>query len=503
MKRRFGLPFWRMLLTSLLIANLLGHSLAAAQASDPPNTEPPDQADQDTPAEPPPSQNVDTCWANIPTARFNDTATLSAESRAAIDCIYHYGITRGTSAATYSPSQSVTRLQMALFLARASKLLGLPLADQAKESFADLASASPESKLAVAQLNELGIARGYTAEEFGPANNIQRVHMAHFLARILRRTDVSLPNLATYTTRVSQLGDVSLLNRSARTDISLMLQLKIMDPVTPETFAPNADVTREDMALFLARTMQVVNVAPVSLELSLSSASLLVGGAATATVRALKPDGSPYPGLLIDLFADFGWRLDHLCNLDPEARVNGADAGTSEDCEIDIGDPRTNANGEVTVGLTHNIHNPEVVLNRIYAWTGRLGEQFHNTEVPIQVSKRFEWEPIPTQITTTEPINVAFGVGVSVVAQLVGPNSAGQRMVMMSRSGGVLRVIRVEYTNENGSVSFGLPGLAKPNRTSSRYDIVDEEIQIFWDRNSNSKHDGPAELSTSTTLYWG
>ena len=40
-----------------------------------------------------------------------------------IDCIAYYGITKGTSATTYSPLMSVSREHMALFLTRLAGLV--------------------------------------------------------------------------------------------------------------------------------------------------------------------------------------------------------------------------------------------------------------------------------------------------------------------------------------------------------------------------------------------
>ena len=45
-----------------------------------------------------------------------------------IDCIAYYGITKGTSATTYSPLMSVTREHMALFLTRLAGLVGIEVA---------------------------------------------------------------------------------------------------------------------------------------------------------------------------------------------------------------------------------------------------------------------------------------------------------------------------------------------------------------------------------------
>ena len=49
---------------------------------------------------------------------FTDTGDLSEKSQTAIAQLADLGITKGTSDTTYSPGASVTRGQMALFIAR-------------------------------------------------------------------------------------------------------------------------------------------------------------------------------------------------------------------------------------------------------------------------------------------------------------------------------------------------------------------------------------------------
>ncbi len=477
---------------ALLAVGLLASLAAAADDSD--------TADADPPAEVPTEQDVqeahglDACWENIDPAPFVDTADLSAESKAAIDCMYHYGITKGTSVTTYSPAAPVIRLHMALFLVRTSKVLGLPVPVGATESFEDLEGVSTEGRSAVAQLKEMGITTGYSPQIFGPANIVERVHMAHFLARVLRLTGMTLPVGGEET-----FEDVMPLSTEARADVSAMVELGIMDPVTADQFDPRGAVTREDMALFLARILEIAEIKPVSLELELSSDSLMVGGAATATVRALKPDGNPYPGLLIDLFADHGSRRGTACNLDIDARLNGGDAGTSQNCRIDIGDPRTDSNGEVTVGLAHN---SELAVNWIYAWAGTLGQEFNERQVRTEVKRKIDWQPSPTMVTTIIPIGIVYWQGVSIAAQLVGPNSAGQRMILVASFDDVVRVMRIETTKEDGSVAFSIPGRANPSDNIYEPISIDETILVYWDRNANNVHDGPAELSARTTIYW-
>ena len=475
------------------VAALLAVALLASSAA----ADDSESAEADPPAELEEAQEThgfDACWENIEPAPFVDTADLSAESKAAIDCMYHYGITKGTSATTYSSAAPVIRLHMALFLVRTSKVLGLPVPVGATESFEDLEGVSTEGRLAVAQLKEMGITTGYSPQIFGPANIVERVHMAHFLARVLRLTGMTLPVGGEET-----FEDVMPLSADARADVSAMVELGIMDPVTADQFDPRGAVTREDMALFLARILEIAEIKPVSLELELSSESLMVGGAATATVRAFKPDGNPYPGLLIDLFADFGWRRGTACNLDIDARLNGGDAGTSQNCRIDIGDPRTDSDGEVTVGLAHN---SESAVNWIYAWAGALGQEFNERQVRTEVKRKIDWQPSPTMVTTIIPIGIVYWQGVSIAAQLVGPNSAGQRMILVASHDDVVRVMRIETTDDDGSVAFNVPGRANPSNNIYEPISIDETILVYWDRNGNNVHDGPAELSARTTIYW-
>lgn len=481
---------------ALLAAAAVASSVAAADDTDPTETDP----STEEPAEKSELQDTQqtdvlgACWDIIESAPFVDTVDLSEESKTAIDCVYHYAITRGTSAATFSPTDPVIRSHMALFLVRVSRILGLAVPEEAAATFEDLGGVGAEGRLAIAQLKEMGITEGYSPQVFGPANPVARVHMAQFLVRLLRLTEVILPAPAE-----ALFEDAAGLSAAAQSDISLMVQLGIMDPVAPGRFDPRAVVTREDMALFLSRILELAEVAPVSLELSLSSDSLLVGGAAVATIRAGKPDGSPYPGLLVDVFADRGWRERGACNLDVDARLNGGDAGTSEDCRIDAGDPRTDSDGEVAVGLAHSTGS---AVDWIYAWAGALGQEFHETDVRTEAKQRIEWLASPTRVTIPKPFGAVFKQNLSIVVNLVGPNSAGRRMVMISSYDDLVRVTRIENTNEDGNVAFGLPGLIDPTPDVFRPFALEETVLVFWDRNGNNIHDGPAELSAMTTVYW-
>ena len=58
------------------------------------------------------------CPAATPSAGFTDIGGLDATTQTAINCLFAFGITTGTSATTYSPNDTITRWQMALFLIR-------------------------------------------------------------------------------------------------------------------------------------------------------------------------------------------------------------------------------------------------------------------------------------------------------------------------------------------------------------------------------------------------
>lgn len=148
------------------------------------------------------------------------------------------------------------------------------------------------------------------------------------------------------------------------------------------------------------------------------------------------------------------------------------------------------------------VHSPESAVNWIYAWAGTLGQEFNEREVHTEVKRKIDWRPAPTRVIYTESFGASFGQEVSIGARLVGPNSAGRRMVLVSSYDGLVRVMRVETTDDDGNVTFNLPGLIRPTPDVFRPLPSYETILVFWDRNGNNIHDGPAELSAQATIYW-
>ena len=125
----------------------------------------------------------DAC-GDAPSAGFTDVPSGHANA-SDIDCIAYFGVTKGTSATTYSPLMSVTREHMALFLIRLAGLVGIDVPDAGDTGFTDTADLSAKSQAAISQLRQLGITQGTSATTYGPADSVTRGQMALFIARLM------------------------------------------------------------------------------------------------------------------------------------------------------------------------------------------------------------------------------------------------------------------------------------------------------------------------------
>ena len=431
------------------------------------------------------------CPESLETAPFTDVASLDAETRTAIDCIAHYGVSQGTTATTFSPAEPVTRAQMARFLVRTAKALSLELPEDPSSPFTDVAQLDAEARTAIAHLYELGITKGSTAETFDPAGTVSRGQMAMFIHRMLAKAQVPLGGAGT---AFADLGDPD--SERARA-AGQLAALGIMTPAAEDRFGPQIEVVRQDMALWLARSLRHGNASPVLLTIEVGDDRPQAAGSTAAVIVASKPNGDPYPGLLVDVFVVQTGSDPNRCPLDPGARVNGIDAGTSEDCRIDRADPRTDSSGRVVVGLAHS---PGLAVDTVYAWAGPEGEVFDAARVRNEVSAQIRWEPAPTQLEVNAPENaVSFGQTAAVTARLRGSRLANQLLVMTVTRDGVAVRTAVAPVSRAARADFSYVG---PTANRGQIGAVVDSVKVFWDRNRNGIHDGPAELSGETTVTW-
>lgn len=112
-----------------------------------------------------------------------------------IDCVWHWGVTTGTSPTSYTPTRSVNREQMAAFIARLITASGGTLPSSPRDAFSDDESSSFERQ--INQLAAVGIVNGKSAGRYGPKDVVTRGQMAAFLTRAYdyRAAQAGLPAL--------------------------------------------------------------------------------------------------------------------------------------------------------------------------------------------------------------------------------------------------------------------------------------------------------------------
>ena len=151
---------------------------------------------------------------------FTDIGELSDKSQTAIAQLADLGITRGTSDTTYSPADSVSRGQMALFIARLMDQMstfggkdssyahtpsdvkdtaGMPVGSP----FLDLGSATKSAYDAITNLWELGVASGISDTAYAPSALITRAAMADFMAGVMDHSNLRPAGLSIQASKTS------------------------------------------------------------------------------------------------------------------------------------------------------------------------------------------------------------------------------------------------------------------------------------------------------------
>lgn len=160
-----------------------------------------------------------------------------------IGCIRLLGLTTGTSPTTYSPADTVTREQMAAFLARLYRTLGHTCSAETAP-FGDISGSFAEADIAC--IYALGVTTGVGGNRYDPSGPVTREQMAAFLGRLWRKALGG-----TCSSGGTPFGDIA--GSFAEADIACIHSLAITTGTSPTTYSPADPVTREQMASFLAR----------------------------------------------------------------------------------------------------------------------------------------------------------------------------------------------------------------------------------------------------------
>lgn len=205
-------------------------------------------------ASPPPAvtaRSIDSaCPSTLPPPTYLDVDRGSTHERA-IGCMSAWGVTSGTSATTYSPNASVTREQMASFVARLVDAtdVDLPPASSVPDAFGDDETSGHEPN--INRLAAVGIVTGTAAGRYSPQAPVARASMATFLARAAAYVQgVPLPAGA------DAFGDDN--GSIHRDNIDAAAAAGIATGTGPGAFSPDRSVSRAQMAGFLARLADLV-----------------------------------------------------------------------------------------------------------------------------------------------------------------------------------------------------------------------------------------------------
>ncbi len=319
----------------------------------------------------------------IPAAGFTDTTA------AAVDCVAYYDITKGTTATTYSPDDTVTRWQMALFLTRMAAVSGSVLGSGSDQGFTDISGKSSEIQTAINQIKQLGITVGKTATTFAPDDNVTREEMALFISRFLTTATAGPGGNTEYVSGSSgakviksvdtdhNFTDLNLVYLwESQTSISNLWNLGVTDVQSGTVYEPRNDMTRAAMATFMANALKHTNARPAGLLMQASTYRVSGSPAVDVAITYRTDAFAPIPSVLVDTFK-FVYNVDATIT---SFSTTGACTGyvtvvtDGSRCQVSASDQSLDANGNHSfqVGLGANS------ITNLWAWTAATGTNYDN-----------------------------------------------------------------------------------------------------------------------------
>ena len=353
----------------------------------------------------------DAC-ADAPSSDFTDVSSNHANA-GDIDCIAYYGVTKGTSATTYSPMMSVSREHMALFLIRLAGLVGIEVAsDPADPGYSDIGDLSAGSQTAIAQLADLGITTGTSDTTYSPGDSVERGHMALFIARLMNLMDPMsdgddsdgdfgyTPSDVVDNDRDKDIGspftDLGTATKSAYDAITELYELGVASGISDTAYGPSTLITRASMAEFMAGVLDHSNARPAGLTIQASKTSGF-GEVSAAVVVSVRDDSfAAVADQAVDIFSseadNGGLTRDGNC----------ADTGVVGDCTWHSNDEFTDGDGNIiddTAGAT------EDETNMYYAWIGDEDDQDFDADGADEVTVSIASSSAEAGLKVTSTIN--------------------------------------------------------------------------------------------------
>ena len=455
----------------------------------------------------------DAC-GGVPGSGFEDVPEGHANA-GDIDCIAYYGITKGTSATTYSPLMGVSREHMALFLTRLAGLVGIEVvADPGNTGFTDIGDLSAESQTAIGQLADLGITKGTSATTYSPASNVTRGQMALFISRLMDQMDPMADGDLDYghtpsdvedtpdTPVGSPFTDLGSATKSAYDAITDLYELGVASGISDTAYNPSARITRAAMAGFMAAVLDHSNARPAGVTIQASQTSGF-GEISDAVIAVSYRDDSfmPMEDVSITIF-------------DSEAVGEFTEDGTcatATDCDWSENESTTDESGNNfdTTGVAE-----EGKTNTYYAWMGDDDTtEFDADDVDYaSVTLSSTTDATAIKVTTDinenadeNTVNLDSDSSVTLTVQLVDDDEADVAKSGVTISVGLEQATHEVYpgpdaltTDDNGQATFTITG---PESTDE--DDLDREDTVTFtpdlDGDAATANAGDAE---TLTIQW-
>lgn len=189
-------------------------------------------------------------------ASFGDRGQISQAHIDSVDCAVALTIVRGEASGNYNPGGSTSRGQMATFIAQALEAAGYDLPSPSNQGFDDISGNIHADNINI--LAELGIVRGVTTTRFDAETNIRRDQMATFLLQAAEFAFDDPEGLD--PTGAVTFSDVPTSSIHARNINASAELLGLTTGVSSTQYAPRRNVTREQMASFVIRLVDVTQV---------------------------------------------------------------------------------------------------------------------------------------------------------------------------------------------------------------------------------------------------
>jgi hypothetical protein len=466
-----------------------------------------------------------------------------------INCIAHYGITKGTSATTYAPDNAVTREQMALFLVRMAGRVGIAIPTASDIGFSDIGHLKSGSQVAINQLALLGITKGTSATTFSPADPVSRWQMALFISRLMNKMEPLAYQNNTFGYTPSQVvdtadrpvdepfTDLEGIRKSTFDTINHLYELGVIDDISAGTYRPSDDITRATMADFMASVLHHSGLRPSGLSITAARVSEYGPTEVFVMVSMRNPDFGPIAGQRVDIFSSqvAGGGLDEegTCI---EKLVTG-------DCTWNADDKVTDQYGNILT--TYSLDEGETVVHN--AWIGpRLGAQFdadETDEVTVAITAQPEVAGIRVTSDIREhadgnKVHIARTRRVTLTVQLVDVEDRAISRPGFEFEVNLVQIVdgtqrqqlgEVRITDEDGRATFRLEGVedVRDDTDQTRTDqitfshveedsaLADVDVTIQWIEEASQTHkavakapdyvvvreDGDVSIRASVVLY--